>query len=243
MKYAWLLAAAVLLPVGLVAQSALPPGTILPVSINKGINAAKVHPGQQIRAVVMQNIPGTPIHRGAKVLGRIVQATAAKNGPARLEITFDAVEIHGKRIPLKANLRALASFMEVTAAQIPEDSPDSGVTPEDATTQQIGGDQVYRGGGPVAVGIETVGHPTAHGVLALPRVQSGKSCRGPVEGNQHPQALWLFSTDACGVYGFSNIRIEHAGRTTPAGTIILAAKKGKLAINGGSGLLLRVRGS
>ncbi len=243
MKRLWIMAALAMVPMGLAAQRALPAGTILPISINQGINAEKARPGQEICGVVMQNIPGTSIHRGAKILGHIVESTAIRNGPKRLEIKFDAVETHGLRIPLKAGLRALASYTEVASAQIPEDSPDSGVVPEDATTQQIGGDQVYRGGGPVAVGTQTVGRPTPHGVLALPRVQQGKACRGALEGNDRPQALWLFSTDACGVYGYSNIHIEHAGRTDPQGAIILSAKKGKLNINSGSGLLLRVQGA
>ena len=242
-KYTWLLVAMTLLPLGMKAQNVLPSGTIIPVSLDKGINASKAHAGQAIKGVVMQNIPSTPIRRGAEVLGHVVRVTSSKNGPTRLEFTFDSVKMHGKVIPLKANLRALASFMEVQDAQIPEDSPDSGVTPADATTQQIGGDEVYRGGGPVAVGVETVGQPTPYGVLAIPRAQPGQNCRGQIGSNTQSQALWLFSTDACGVYGFSNIRIAHAGRTEPAGTIILATDKGKLSLNSGSGILLRVQGS
>jgi hypothetical protein len=243
MKYAWTLAAMLLLPTEMPAQTALPSGTILPVSLDNSLNAGNAHPGQKIRATVMQNIPGTPIRRRAKVLGHVVQAASTKDGPSRLEIRFDAVRVRGRSFPLKADLRALASFMEVAAAQVQEESADRGITPEVATTTQIGGEQVYRGGGPVADGDTTVGKPTPYGVLALPRVDPGQDCRGAIGENQRPQALWLFSTDACGVYGFSHIRIAHAGRTDPTGSIVFASDKGKLAINGGSGLLLRVQGS
>lgn len=243
MKCTLMLAALMLLPIGVMAQGALPVGTILPVSLDTSLKANKAHPGQEIRAKVMQNVPGTAVRRGATVLGHVVDVASSNNGPTRLEFRFDVVKIHGQRIPVKADLRALASLMEVEEAQIPEESSDRSIPPEVATTQQIGGEQVYRGGGPVADGDLKVGEPTPYGVLALPRAQRGQSCRGVIGDNDRPQALWLFSTDACGVYGFSDVRIEHAGRSDPAGTIILVSDKRKLEIGSGSGLLLRVLGS
>jgi hypothetical protein len=243
MKCTWIWAAILSLPLAITAQSAPPVGTLLPVTLDRTLNVDKAYAGQQIRAEVMQNIPGTMIRRRDHVLGHVVKVTASKNGPSTLEIRFDAVQMRNRQIPLKTNLRALASFMEVEDAQVPEEMASRGITPEVATTQQIGGEQVYRGGGPVAKGNMTVGQPTPYGVLALPRVQPGQRCRGVIADNSQPQALWLFSTDACGVYGLSNIRIEHAGRTDPAGNIVLASDRGKLNLEGGTGLLLRVNGS
>jgi hypothetical protein len=80
-------------------------------------------------------------------------------------------------------------------------------------------------------------------VLGMPRIQTGLGCRGVVSDANQPQAMWLFSTDACGVYGYANIRIEHAGRTDPAGTIVLVADNGRLKLQSGSGMLLRVQES
>lgn len=243
MKFKWIFAAIIALPAGALAQNAVPSGTLLPVSLDRGIKASTVHPGQEIRTRVMQDIPGTSIHRGARVLGHVVAANSSKNGEATLEMRFDTIQEHGQRIPISSNLRALASFFEVEQALIPEDMSSRGLTPETWTTQQIGGDQVYRGGGPVAVGVTTVGQPTPYGVLGSPIAQPGQECRGSVDDNTQPQAFWLFSTSACGVYGFPNIWIAHAGRTDPVGTIVLTARSGKLALTSGSGLLLRVQGS
>jgi hypothetical protein len=237
----WILTAVFCLPGSVAAQSVLPSGTIIPVSLDTSINVKKAHAGELIRCAVMQDIPGTTIHRGAHVLGYVVQATTRKGGPARLEIRFDSVQMHRRSIPLHANLRALASFLEVQEAQIPEDGASRGLTPETWDTQQIGGDQVYRGGGPVAVGEMVVGQPTPWGVLALPRRQFGMPCRGVMGEATQPQAMWLFSRDACGVYGFWDVRIEHAGRTDPKGTIVLASGDGKLSLMSGSAMLLRVR--
>lgn len=243
MKPTWIVTALMIFPAVALTQSAIPRGTLIPVVLNHSLRSGRVHPGQEFRAEVMQDIPGTPIRRRSKLVGHIVSATSSKDGPTTLMLAFDAVQVNGQRIPLKVNLRALASFVEVNSAQVPEDMAERGTTPETAITRQIGGDQVYRGGGPVAVGDTTVGKPTAYGVLGLPRAQSGESCRGVVGDATQPQAFWLFSTDACGVYGLSNLRVLHAGRTDPIGTITLASDKGKLNLSSGSGMLLRVQGS
>lgn len=243
MKSASILAAMLLLPYAAIAQDLIPAGTIVPISLDHSLNADRAHAGQQISAEVMQNIPGTPIRRRAKMLGHVIEATSSANGAAKLEISFDAVQVHGQLISLRANLRALASYIEVEAAQVPEDMSERGTTPETAITRQIGGERVYRGGGPVASGDTVVGKPTAYGVLAVPRIQPGQSCRGVVDDNTLPQAFWLFSTDACGVYGFDNIRIVDAGRGDVSRGITLAASKGKLKLGSGSGMLLRVQGT
>ena len=233
MKYAWI-ALILLLPVSLLAQSAIPPGAVLAVRLDTGLNARKLRPGEEIRGTVMQKIPGTQVRRGAKVLGHVVRA-----GPTQLTLRFDTVVWRGKRIPVRTNLRAVASMMEVEAAQIPEEMSSRGLTPEVWNTQQIGGDQVYRAGGSVMSGEQKVGWPTAYGVRGRP--SSNGPCRAAVDGNEKPQAFWLFSTDACGVYGIPGLTIEHAGRKT--GTIELLSESGKLIIRSGSGMLLRVQGS
>jgi hypothetical protein len=243
MNCKWMLAALLAMPATIVAQSAVPAGTILPVSLDHDLNARKAHQGQEITAKVMQDVPGTSIRRGAEVVGHVVEVSSTGNGPARLAIRFDSIRMHGESIPVSTNLRALASYLEVTEAQVPEEMASRGLNPQTWTTEQIGGDQVYRGGGPVASGLTPVGEPTFHGVLGLPRTQLGQPCRGVVAEANQPQALWLFSANACGVYGYGDVRIEHAGRTNSPGTIVLMSENGKLNLRTGSGMLLRVRES
>ena len=242
MNYRWMLVAALLVSSVAAAQNAIPSGTIVPVALETGLNADRLHAGQPIRAEVMQNVPGTPIRRHARVLGHVIAVSSSTNGPARLELQFDSIETHGKRVPIQASLRALASFLDVEDAGVPEEGASRGITPEVATTEQIGGEQVYRGGGPVSDGLTAVGVPAPYGVLALPRPNADGNCRGVIGDNTKQQALWLFSTNACGVYGIANLHIEHAGRTDPMGTIVLSSATGKLKLYGGTGMLLRVRG-
>jgi len=225
----------------LLAQSAIPAGTILPVRLNASLNSGKVKAGQIITARVVQDVPlssGSKIHAGAKVIGHVTDVKQG-NG-AQVSFRFDAVDISRQRIPVTTDLRALASMMAVEEAQIPESGPDRG-TPENVwTTEQIGGEVVYRGGGPVADGLRTVGEPAPNGVLVRVSGKPGTECRGAVEGNDQPQALWVFSSDSCGAYGFADLAIIHAGRTNPLGEITLASDHGKVNVRAGSGMLLRV---
>lgn len=234
MKHAWLTFMLLLAPV-LAAQTIIPDGTVLPLRLDTGLNAGKISAGKVIRAEVMQDIPGTRIHRGARVFGHVLSVS-----PTRMELSFDRLEHRGHRIPLTTNLRALASMLELDEAQIPEDA-GAGASPSslDTTTRQIGGEEVYRGGGTVARGSTPVGEPTAYGVLAP--LSSNPPCRAAVDDNDNVQALWLFSTDACGVYGFHDLTVEHFGRTDPVGTIVLTSKTKKINIRTGSGFLLRVQ--
>ena len=232
MRFSWLLAA-LLLPLSVCAQTIIPAGTILPVRLDSSLNAQHLRPGDMVKARVMQNIPGTSIRRGARVEGRVMSASAH-----HLRLQFTAVVSHGRRYPITTNLRALASMMEVQQAFLPQGAPARGLPPEDWNTRQIGGDEVYRGGGHVMRGDTVVGEPTPYGVRGH-LIANGK-CRAAVAGNSGVQAFWIFSTDACGVYGIPGLQLDHAGRTAPVGTIELTSKSVPLLVRGGSGWLLRV---
>ncbi|MGA7381060.1 MAG: hypothetical protein WBX03_09425 [Terriglobales bacterium] len=228
----------------LFAQNAIPAGTILPVAFNSSLNSRKLKPGQAIKARVMQDVPlspGSKIHAGAKVIGHVINvkpATGASGG--QVSFRFDTLVVAKRRTPITTNVRALASTMAVEDAQIPESGPDRGTPPAAWTTNQIGGEVVYRGGGPVANGLRSVGEPTYGGVLVRVSGKPGTVCRGEIEGKDRLQALWVFSSDACGTYGFADLAIVHAGRSNPVGEISLASDHGDINVRAGSGMLLRV---
>ena len=228
----------------LFAQNAIPAGTILPVALNSSLNSRKTKPGQVITARVMQDVPLSPastIHAGAKVIGQVLDVTAA-NGTAggRVSFRFETLLVSKQRIPITTNVRALASMMAVEDAQLPAAGPDRGTSENAWTTVQVGGEVVYRGGGPVANGLQSVGTPAANGVLVYISGDPSTKCRGETEGNDRLQALWVFSSDACGAYDFPDLTIAHAGRTNPVGEVILAADHGDVNVKAGSGMLLRV---
>ena len=132
-------------------------------------------------------------------------------------------------------------MMAIEEPQIPESGPDRGTSENAWTTDQIGGEVVYRGGGPVTNGFRAVGEPTGKGVLVHVSGKPGTKCRGEFEGNDRLQALWVFSYDACGAFGFADLVIAHAGRTDPVGEITVESDYRDLNVRAGSGMLLRVK--
>ena len=229
---------------------AVPPGTILPVRLNSTISSAKGTPGQVITGRIMQDVPlplGAKISEGSKVIGRIVEVVPSANGvKARISLQFDKLISSHKTISITTNLRAIAGFMAVLEAQTPPIGPSESDVYRWLTTVQVGGDVVYGEGGVVTTGQDpdqVVGRAVNGGVLSQVRAKQGTECRGAVDGNDGLQALWVFSSDACGVYGLEHISIAHAGRTDPNGVIVLTSDSGNLKVPGGAGMLLRVTAS
>jgi hypothetical protein len=223
----------------------IPAGTILPVRLNHGLSSKNARAGQEVTGRIMQAVPlpnQERIPEGAKVRGTIVSVERAGNGTnGKVSFRFDTLEIHHREIPIVANLRALAGFMEVQSAQTPEFSPGFGTPYTWASTRQIGGDEVYGVGGPVTnQNSETVGKGVYGGVLAHVRAQPESRCRGAIDSDDRLQALWVFSSDACGVYGIQGVKIAHAGRTEPVGEIALVADHRDLLVHGSSAMLLRI---
>jgi hypothetical protein len=163
--------------------------------------------------------------------------------PPSISLQFDRLAIAGQTISIATNLRAIAGFVRIEEAQIPTTSGGEGEVYRWLPTTQIGGDAVYGANAPVGSAEnaeDIVGRSVDGGVLVEVRANPGAACRGSVAGNDAPQALWVFSADACGVYGINHLVIAHAGRSAPAGVIVLASNAGKLKIPGGTGMLLRV---
>lgn len=214
-------------------------GTILPIQLSSTISLAKAAPGQAISARIAQDVPldNGVLRRGTRISGHIVAVTPGN--PSRIEFTFDKIEYSKSDSgPVATNLRVLASNLEIASASLPSLGGDRGTPDVWWNTVQVGGQALY-GSGPLMRGDEILGQWVPGGG-AVGKVEPNGKCRGEVAGNTDPQALWLFSTDACGVYGYSGLLIEHAGRSTPAGQITLSSTDPNLKIRAGTGMLLRV---
>lgn len=213
------------------AQNSLPPKTILPVRLSTSIDTQKAKPGQPVVARVMQDVPlpdGSKIPAGAKLEGEVVNIT--RQPETQITLRFNRVVSKTGQVPVTTNLRAIASFVAIQGAQVPTGvNPDRGSSAASWTTVQVGGDVVYRGGGPVTdIGSAIVGTPVSGGVLVRPT--AARDC----SGGDNPQAMWLFSASACGVYGFENLQI---GKRRP-GDIELSSPSADLKVPKGTGLLL-----
>ena len=245
MRWLMILAGCLLLSAAMLSAQRIPAGTAVPVMLNSTLDARKNRPGQEISARVMQNVllpDGGRIPARSRVLGHILQVSRpTSTSGSRLVCKFDRILVRGHSVPLTAALRALASMMDVYEAQMPTNAwADYGTSVSDWNTIQVGGDAVYRGSGQVLADNRVVGSLTIGGdVTAKLAAMPDRGCRGAIDGNDREQALWIFSTSACGAYGFRDLQIAHAGRTDPIGEIWLQSS-GNVHVRGGSGLLLRV---
>jgi hypothetical protein len=227
------------------AATEVPESSVLPVRLNAELSSRKTKPGQVITARIMQDVPlpgDAKIPVGAMLAGQVteVQAASAGNGGS-ISFRFDTLRLSHENVRLIVHLRAIASTWEVHHAQLPLSSSNTGAE-NSWTTVQIGGDVVYRGGGSVRNRSGVVGKPVENGVLGRLDPNPGRGC--PHDGTgERAQALWLFSSDACGTYDLQNVAIVRAasnaaGATT--GKITLGSSKGDVDVRSGAGLLLGV---
>ena len=217
-------------------------GTILPIQLSSTISLAKAAPGQTITARIAQDVPleHGVLRRGTRISGHIVAVSLGN--PSRIGFTFDKIEYSkSDSVSVATNLRVLASNLEIHSASTPTTGSDRGTPDIWWNTVQVGGQALY-GSGPLMRGDEILGQ-WVPGAGAVGKAEANGECRGEVAGITREQALWLFSTDACGVYGYSDLLIENAGRSTPTGQITLSSTDPKLKIRVGTGMLLRVNTS
>jgi hypothetical protein len=223
------------------AQTEVPPGTLIPVMLSSSIDSEKSKTDDKISARVMQDVPlygEEKLPAGSHISGHIVQVSGT-----RVAFVMDRLTVHHDTTSLRSSLRALASMMDVYDAQLPANaiSNDHGTSDYDWTTRQIGGDLVYgKRGGNVMRGNDVIGHSVlGGGVIAVPRAEPGSKCSAKGDNNDAPQALWLFSASACGTYGYPDVEIAVPSKSDSAGTIVLLSNK-RIKIRAGSGMLLRV---
>jgi hypothetical protein len=242
-KYAAALAVLLLATAGLHAGTSIPDGTVLPARLNTTLSSKNAKAGQTVTARIMQNVPlpgGAKIPEGATLVGRVTRVTTASNGTfGTISVRFNFLRMPHEHIALTTHLRAIASFTEVEQAQVPVVGSDRGTPASAATTIQIGGETVYRGGGHVDGKFGRVGEPVYDGVLGHLYASADGECRGDTSADP-PQALWLFSSDACGAYGMPDLVVAHPRRSVEPGEITLRSTKGDVNVRSGAGLLLRV---
>ncbi len=239
MNTLYLLTAAILSFMMVTSPQVLPVGTALPVMMGSGVEAKSAKVGQKIEGHLMQDVPistGFTLKKGAKVIGKVIAVKAPKS----ITVEFTQLQDGHQTIPLNVSLRALASSAEVFQAAVPVGASTSEAS-DDWVTQQVGGDFVFRGRGYISSPQGKVGRWDGKGVWG--RLDPGADC-SDADINKDEQSLWVFSTDACGVYGYEKkLTITHDGHSEPLGQITLESTAKNLEVRGGSGWMLLVNGA
>lgn len=232
------------------AQQQPPVGTVIAVVLDQAIDSHNSKPGQRIFAHIAQEVPlenKRVIQLESKVSGEITEVENG-NGQAKLGLRFDRLELGKAEIAISAQLRAVASALDVGSAKMPYIIGSDANNPAAQTTVQVGGREiVYGGGGRVENEMgEVVGKPVHGGVLATVVNQAGSKCEGmPVSAT--PQAVWVFSSYACGVYGIRDLHFEN-GTNAKVGEILLTRvnkkewQRTEIKLPRGTALLLSIAG-
>jgi len=233
MRYVTSLGVALLAAASLLTAQEIPTGTVVPIMLTTTVDSAKAHPGDPILAKVMERVPlpdGGDIPQGARVVAHVDQVMPAQGkSPSWMAVEFDRILVRGHEVPVKANVRALASMMAVYDAQVPFFEPDT--TPPSAVMfAPVGGEAAFRPDNPEKSYKKMV---TFDGELP-------PGCGGRIDRESSAGALWVFSPYACGVYGYGKgLVIVKDGSADPVGNIIVGSQK-NFQLHAGSGWLLRV---
>jgi len=230
---------ALLLPV--VPSDKIPVGTVIPVMLSSRLNAAKDKPDASIEGKIMQEITlpsGIKIREGARIQGHTVSVGREKSGSSII-VKFTAIQNEDQIIPVTTGVLAVASMATVSDAQRPVGG-NSDIDPDTQwVTRQVGGDIVKRGWGQVfsSAGVTGKWVGGSSVVIKLTPNEAAGCSQGP--GYDREQAVWIFSSAACGTYGFGNLKIANPGIGSPVGEITLASTR-NIDIRSGSGWLLIV---
>jgi hypothetical protein len=223
----------------LLAAQNLPAGTALPVAVGTTLTAKGSKAGQKIDGKLMQEVrlpSGAVLKSGSHVTGHVISAKKPGAGGSSITVQFDQLQNEHQAIPLNVSVRAVAGSNSVFNAGLPSGNNTDQDASDSWVTLQIGGEYVFRGRGVVESDHGKVGVWDGRGVWG--KLQSAENCDDS-QINSDIQALWIFSTTACGAYDLPQTTLAHAGNTPPLGQVTLQSTK-NVEIHGGSGWLLIV---
>ena len=223
----------------LLAAQNLPAGTALPVAVGTTLTAKGSKAGEKFSGKLMQEVrlpSGPVVPSGSRVTGHVVSAKKPGGGTASLTVQFDQLQDEHRAIPLNVSVRAVVGSNSVFNAGLPSGN-NTDQDPSDIwVTRQVGGEYVFRARGSVESDKGKVGVWTRNGVWG--KLQASDNCEDS-QSNGDVQALWVFSTTACGVYDLPDTTLAHPGNMPPVGQVTLQSTK-NVELHGGSGWLLIV---
>ena len=219
-------------------------GTLLPAMLDGTLDSEKSKPGEAISAKLRQDVPlpgKGKIKRESKILGHVVAVSPASDGnPYQITVQFEQIEVNKSVVNTSVGLRAYATMELVAQSRQPANANSgTGTSVWDLNLSQVGGQIAYSGQKVVKGNGQVVGRiPQPGAVLAVPMANPEFGCAGP-GANQSEQAFWVFSTNACGIYGDDDMKLVSGIGGAISGQVVFKSPK-KIMLRGGSGWLLQV---
>ena len=212
--------------------------------LDNTFDSDKSKPGEEITAKLRQDVPlpdGGKIKRESKLVGHVVAVTpASADKPYEITVEFNRIAVNKRPVRISVGLRAYATMELVAQSRQPANANSgNGTSIWDLNMSQVGGQIAYNGQKVVKWKDQVVGRiPQPGAVLAVPMANPQFGCAGP-GANKSDQAFWVFSTNACGIYGNEDMTLASGMGGTSPGRIVFKSPK-KITVRGGSGWLLQV---
>jgi len=224
--------------------------TAIPVSFTSSLVAGKAHVGDTVTAKTMQTVAladGRILPQGTQVVGHVVASNRfvaetvpyATQAPSTLAIQLDSMTIAGSPVPVSVSVRAISNAVDSHEASVPQYQSDVDTI---GTRILIGGDQFVPTHGEVmGRNGDVVGYNRKDGVFA--RLKAGESVSRfatlECDASNTEQSMGIFSADACGLYGFTEVYLADNGSEDRL--ISLQSRNRDVTLYAGSAALLEVR--
>jgi hypothetical protein len=211
------------------ATPKIAPGSVIPVSLTKTIDAKKAKPGDEVVAKVTMDMKSNSgeviVPKDTKVVGHVTaaQARSKEQKESQLGIAFDRATLKGSEISLPMSIQAVIAP--------PSNNPNSSGGAPDQGAPPTGGNSApspMTGGRSGSTGSQASPSNTTPKTVPTQNTSDSEqgSARPPITGNTQ------------GVVGISNLKLESAPNAAQGS--VLSSEKNNVKVESGTMLLLKV---
>ena len=210
------------------------PGSVLPVSLTKTIDAKKAKTGDEVVAKITQDMKSNSgdviLAKDTKVMGHVTEAQPRSKDQkeSQLGIMFDhAVAKNGTEMTMPMSIQAIVGQQNNNGSQNGQNSPTNGSSP---TAQPTSGASANSAGRPGMSGSSPSSSPSASaptGGSTPSDSQTSAGARAPITSQTE------------GVIGISDLKLMPSAANSSQGSL-MSSDKNNVKVESGTMLLLRV---
>lgn len=211
------------------------PGSVIPVQLNKTVDAKKAKTGDEVVATVTMDMKTNSgdviVPKDTKVIGHVTEAQARnkEQKQSELGIAFDRAEIKGDQMQLPMSIQA------VIATPSPSNNPNAGGSDQSSSAPSAPSAAGNSPNAPMGGGSHQGGNSGTSPSSQQNYPQGGGNSESQPQANDHPP----ITGNTQGVIGISNVKLEPGSQNSQQGSV-LTSEKNNVKIEKGTMLLLRV---
>lgn len=205
------------------------PGSVIPVQLQKTVDAKKAKSGDEVVATVTQDMKTNSgdvlVPKDTKILGHVTtaQARSKEQKESELAIAFDHAVVKGGQMPLPMSIQAVIAPPSSNPAGGGGGSDEGNAPPQTGSSGSPMAGRTPTGGTSQAA--QPKNYPPGEGSSES---QPQTSARPPITGNTQ------------GVIGMPDVKLETTAQNTTQGSVMISARN-NVKIEKGTMLLLRVQ--